>query len=64
MKWTKERDVIAHTLSAPKVLSFGWSTSCMGKKRGYRIDEILLVAHGGGHHDTICVAESMNEVAK
>lgn len=39
------------------VLSFGWNSSGMGVKRGYQIEEILLVAHGGGHNDTICVAE-------
>lgn len=39
------------------VLSFGWQSCGMGKKRGYRILEILLVAHGGGHNDTICIAE-------
>lgn len=38
------------------VLSFGWNTNCMGK--GFQIDEILLVAHGSDHNDTICVAES------
>lgn len=39
------------------VLSFGWSSNGMGKGRGYRIEEILLVAHGGAHNDTICIAE-------
>ncbi len=39
------------------VLSFGWNSAGMGVKRGYRIIEILLCAHGGGHNDTICVAE-------
>lgn len=39
------------------VLSFGWSSNGMGKKRGYEIIEILLVAHGGAHNDTICIAE-------
>jgi hypothetical protein len=39
------------------VLSFGWSSNGMGKGRGYVIEEILLVAHGGAHHDTICIAE-------
>jgi hypothetical protein len=29
----------------------------MGK--GFRMDEILLVAHGGAHNDTISVAETM-----
>lgn len=39
------------------VLSFGWNSNGMGVTRGYEIEEILLVAHGGGHNDTICVAE-------
>lgn len=39
------------------VLSFGWNSAGMGK--GFRMDEILLVAHGGAHNDTICVAETM-----
>lgn len=39
------------------VLSFGWQSSGMGQKRGYDILEILLVSHGGGHNDTICMAE-------
>lgn len=39
------------------VLSFGWSTSGMGKKHGFEIIEIMLCCHGGAHNDTICVAE-------
>lgn len=39
------------------VLSFGWNSAGMGAKRRYQIEEILLVNHGGGHNDTICVAE-------
>lgn len=39
------------------VLSFGWNSAGMGIKRNYEIIEILMVAHGGGHNDTICVAE-------
>jgi len=39
------------------VLSFGWNSCGMGK--GFEILEILLVAHGGAHNDTICMAERM-----
>jgi hypothetical protein len=39
------------------VLSFGWNSNGMGKTRGYELQEILLVAHGGAHNDTICLAE-------
>lgn len=56
IRWTKERDLIAQ-IKPEIVLSFGWSSSCMGKKRGYEIEEILLVSHGSAHNDTICVAE-------
>jgi len=37
------------------VLSFGWNSCGMGP--GWEIEEIMLVAHGGAHNDTICVAE-------
>lgn len=39
------------------VLSFGWNSAGMGK--GFKPVELLLVAHGGAHNDTICVAEVM-----
>ena len=41
------------------VLSFGWNSSGMGKTRGFSIEEILLVCHGGTHNDTICVSERL-----
>lgn len=39
------------------VLSFGWQSVGMGINRGYELIETMLVAHGGGHNDTICIAE-------
>ncbi len=39
------------------VLSFGWQSAGMGTGRGYELIETMLVAHGGGHNDTICIAE-------
>jgi len=38
------------------VLSFGWDTNGMGGDE-WKIEEILLVAHGSDHNDTICMAE-------
>ncbi len=58
IRWTKERDIIKlqqHKWNV--VLSFGWTSTCMGKKRGYEIDSILLCSHGPAHNDTLCVAE-------
>jgi hypothetical protein len=56
--YKRVRDAL-HALIVPGgiCLSFGWSTNGMGLKRGYEIIEILLVAHGGAHNDTICMAE-------
>ena len=38
-------------------LSFGWSSVGMSKSRGFTIQRILLVCHGGVHNDTICLSE-------
>jgi len=42
------------------VLSFGWSSNGIGSTRGFQIRNILMVAHGGAHNDTICVSEIKN----
>ena len=58
IRWSLERDLIAkHQKQNDGVLSFGYTSTCMGKKRGYEIQEILLVSHGPAHNDTICVYE-------
>lgn len=38
-------------------LTFGWNSAGFGRALGFEQREILLVAHGGAHNDTICVAE-------
>lgn len=38
-------------------ISFGWNTQGFGKSLGFQIIEILLVAHGRSHNDTIVVVE-------
>ena len=39
------------------VISFGWNSGGIGKTKGFEIQEILLVPHGGWHNDTICTVE-------
>jgi len=39
------------------VMCFGWNSSGIGKVRGFELIEILLVAHGGSHNDTIVTVE-------
>lgn len=56
--WSEEKDAIARMqYPGGVVLSFGWDSNGMGKKRGYQIEEILLVCHGACHNDTICTVE-------
>lgn len=38
-------------------ITFGWCSNGIGKSNGFEIVEILLVAHGGWHNDTICTVE-------
>ena len=46
------------------VISFGWNSIGMGKKRNYEILEILLVCHGRAHNDTICVVDKKSTQLK
>lgn len=46
------------------VLSFGWNTNGMGLKHGFEIEDILIVAHGGVHNDTICTVERKSTVTQ
>ena len=38
-------------------ITCGWNSGGIGKKYGFEIEEILLVAHGGWHNDTICTVD-------
>lgn len=42
-------------------ISCGWNSAGFGKNRGFEIIEILLVAHGGHHNDTIVTVERKNQ---
>ena len=39
------------------VFCFGWNSNGVGKKRGFKMIELLLVAHGGSHNHTISTVE-------
>ncbi len=41
-------------------ICFGWNSNGVGKKRGFEMKEILLVAHGGSKNDTIVTVEQKN----
>lgn len=56
--WRKLKDALGRKIkSGGIVICFGWNSSGFGKKRGFEIIEILLLAHGGAHNDTIITVE-------
>ena len=38
-------------------LCFGWNSNGVGKTRGFEMQEVLIVPHGGSKNDTICTVE-------
>jgi hypothetical protein len=40
-----------------RIITFGYHSTCMGKKRGFNLIQILLICHGGAQHDTIAIVE-------
>jgi hypothetical protein len=56
--WAKCRDEVSRIIKPDGIcISFGWNSTGITKSRGFEIIEILLVAHGGQHNDTICTVE-------
>jgi hypothetical protein len=47
-----------------KCISFGWNSNGVGSKRGCRIIEILLIAHGGSKYDTIVTVDNKESFQK
>lgn len=56
--FTRFKEQIARIVK-PKgiVITFGWNSNGIGKKYGFEIIEILLIAHGSAHNDTIVTVE-------
>lgn len=56
--WSDAKNEIARILKPNgKVICFGWNSMGCGKKRGFEMQRILLVPHGGSRNDTICTVE-------
>lgn len=56
--WSKEKALCYDLLEPDGVfLHFGYHSNGMGKGRDMHIEEMLIVAHGRNHNDTICTAE-------
>ena len=56
--WSNCKKEISRIIkSSGKVISFGSNSNGIGKKYGFEIIKIVLVAHGGQHNDTIATVE-------
>ena len=56
--WKRERRAIGELLNiGGHVLSFGWHSNGIGRYYGFKIVEMLIVCHGWGHNDTLCLVE-------
>lgn len=42
------------------IISFGYHSSFLGKKRGYDLHKMCIFAHGGAQHCTIAIVEKKN----
>ena len=53
------KDAIDNNIIAPggRVITFGHHSVSMGAKRSYRLDEVLILSHGGAIHDTLACVE-------
>jgi hypothetical protein len=56
--FTKFKEEISRiTKNNGYVITFGWNSNGIGKKNGFEIVEILIIAHGSMHNDTIVTIE-------
>lgn len=56
--WRKQKSEIQRIVKTDGiVISCGWNSGGIGTKYGFKIEEILLVAHGSNHNDTIVVVD-------
>lgn len=56
--WAECKNEVARILKTNGIaILCGWSSNGIGKGRGFKFEEILLVAHGGSKNDTIVTVE-------
>ena len=61
--WTNVKKEISRIVKpSGVVIVFGWNSNGIGKKYNFTMEEILLVAHGSMHNDTIATVEIKNNI--
>jgi hypothetical protein len=57
--WKQCKDEMARIIKqGGKAICFGWSSMGLGINRGFKMERILLVPHGGSKNDTIVTVET------
>lgn len=63
--WADCKNEIARIVkTGGKVICCGWNTNGIGKCRGFKMTELLIVYHGGSKNDTLVTLEYKNKVPK
>lgn len=53
------RDEVARIVEpGGRAICCGWTSTGLGRQRGFRMDRVLLVPHGGARNDTIVTVET------
>ena len=56
---SKLKDEVARVIkSGGKCITFGWNTQGLGKTRGFSLQRVLIVPHGGSKNDTLVTVET------
>ena len=57
--FNKVKDAIPNILNkGGRVITFGYHSNVMGKKRGFEQLHLLVMSHGGAIHDTLAIIET------
>lgn len=58
VRWGAIKNILSDKLNVGGLaICCGWNTIGFGKERGYKLEEILIVCHGGAHNDTLVTVE-------
>jgi len=57
-RFNQLKDILYYRLNKDGiVITFGYHSVSMGRRRGFKQEKILLMSHGGAIHDTIAIIE-------
>jgi hypothetical protein len=60
--WSDVKEQIRRVVApGATVVTCGWNSGGIGKTNGFTLREILLIAHGGWHNDTIVTVEDRTQ---